>query len=138
MKVEPAPSPPIAAAVAEIERRLRPAAVLLFGSAATARATRLSDVDFAILLARRAAEEIVEINAVVGDIEALVGRAVDLVVLDHASPVVAMQVLGSGRLLSCCDPEALERFTVRTLTDYADLKITRRTIEERLLRPRET
>jgi len=134
MQVEPAPTPAIAKAVAEIERQLRPAAVLLFGSEATGRANALSDVDLAVLLDRHATTPILTIRTVASDVEAIVGRPVDLVVLNAASPVIAMQVLRGGRLLSCASAECLEEFTVRTLTDYADLKIVRRPIEERLLR----
>lgn len=133
MKVEPAPSPAIAAAVREIERRLHPAAVLVFGSSVAGTTTPASDVDIALLLDRPGVDDASDVGAVASDIEETVGRDVDLVVLDRASPVIVMEVLRGGRLVRCAKPDALERFTVRTLTDYADLKITRRPIEERLL-----
>jgi len=135
MQVEPAPTPAIAMAIAEIERQLRPAAVFLFGSEATGNTNPLSDVDLAVLLDRHAPMPFTGIGTVASDIEAVVARPVDLVVLNAASPVIAMQVLRGGRLLSCASADDLEAFTVRTLTDYADLKIVRRPIEERLLHP---
>jgi hypothetical protein len=39
-----------------------------------------------------------------GEAEALLGRAVDLVDLDQASPILAYQVLEHGRLLVDRDP----------------------------------
>lgn len=45
-----------------------------------------------------------------------------------------MEVLRRHRALALSDPEALERFVVRTLTDYFDLKMVRRPIEQALMR----
>jgi hypothetical protein len=56
----------------------------------------------------------------------------------QAGQPVRLAKVDVAEFLSCYDREALERFTVRTLTDYADLKIVRRPIEERLLRPEGT
>lgn len=115
---------------------LDPAAVLLFGSHARGRATAASDIDLAVLVARRPPgwEAVQRLR---GDLEDALSSPVDLVVLDDASPILAMQVLREGSLLACRDPEALQAFTVRTLTDYADLKIIRREAERRLLEPRQ-
>lgn len=113
---------------------LDPVAVILFGSRATGTAGAESDVDLAVLLARPspAWDHLQRLRV---DLEDLVASPVDLVLLDDCSPVLAMQVLREGGLLACRDPEALEAFTVRTLTDDADLKIIRREAERHLLEP---
>jgi len=54
-------------------------------------------------------------------------------VLNAASPILAMEVLRSHRVLSERDPEALETFTVRTLSAYFDLKHVRAPIERAIL-----
>ena len=123
------------AAVRIVAEALDPAAVMLFGSHATGPASAHSDVDLAVLIAGELPswEEVGRLKL---DLEEVFGSEVDLVILDSASPIVAMQVLKEGRTLSCRDAEALELFTVRTLTDYADLKIIRAPIEKRLLASR--
>jgi hypothetical protein len=92
-------------------------------------------MDLALLLARPAPawDDLQRLRL---DLEELVEAPVDLVVLDDCSPILAMQVLREGSLLACRDPEALEAFIVRTLTDYADLKIIRREAERHLMEPR--
>lgn len=126
---------PLAAATRCIVELLDPAAVILFGSRAADRAKRDSDHDIAVLMgaAPPAWETVGRLKL---DLEDLLASDVDLVILDTASPIIAMQVLREGFLLSCRDPEALERFTVMTLTDYADLRRTRAPIERRLLEAR--
>jgi uncharacterized protein len=112
-----------------------PAAVFLFGSQARGRAGEASDYDLAVLLDRPfpTAERIREVQS---ELESQLGKDVDLVVLDTASPIVAMLVLREGRLLDCRDRERLETFIVQALNDYADLKATRAPIERRLLETR--
>jgi predicted nucleotidyltransferase len=135
VKTEPNLTDAMVRAVALIRSGLDPAAVLLFGSHAAGRAVAASDVDLAVLMAGRKPDwQFVQRLRV--DLEDLLRAPVDLVVLDDASPVLAMQVLREGRLLACRDEEALEAFTVRTLSEYADLKIIRREAEKRLLEVR--
>lgn len=117
-----------------LEGELHPAAVFLFGSLATGRANDESDCDLGVLLGG-AAPAVDAAFAIRLQLEEQLGRRVDLVLLDSASPILVMQVLRHGRLVACARPEELEAFTVRILTDYADLKIVRRPIEERLLQP---
>lgn len=132
MRLDPPTQVPLLAATGRIVAELDPAAVFLFGSQASGRGRPQSDHDLAVLLAARSPDwEMVRRLQL--DLEEILRTEVDLVVLDDASPVVAMQVLQQGRLLDCRDAQALENFTVRTLTDYADLKFTRAPIEKRLL-----
>ena len=57
-----------------------------------------------------------------------------MVILEAISPVLAMQILRNHQLLALQDRRPLAAFVVKTLTDYADLKIVRRPIEEALLK----
>jgi len=116
-----------------IDRRLRPAAILLYGSAATGRLCPDSDVDIAVLLGRRSADPF-ELAALRTEVEARLGRDADLVVLETASPILAMEVLRQHRLLLNNQPQRLENFIVKTLGAYFDLKQVRRPIEEAILR----
>lgn len=120
-------------ATEHLKRRLRPAAVLLYGSRATDTVNAGSDFDLAVLL-DRAEPPFEEIAAARAELEDILRCPVDLVVLDRASPILAMEILRNHRVLALPDPEGLERFVVRALTDYFDLKIVRRPIEEALMR----
>lgn len=126
---------PLAEATRRIVEVLDPAAVLLFGSRATGRGGAASDHDLAVLVAGDQPDW-ATVRRLQLDLEEILGSDVDLVVLDDASPIIAMQVLREGRLLACRDAQALENLTVRMLTDYADLKIQRAPIERRLLQAR--
>ncbi len=120
------------AVVDRLRNCLRPAAVVLYGSAAKGRTHGGSDIDIAVLLDRPspAWDDVGRLRV---DLAELAGRDVDLTVLNDASPILVMEILRTGTLVDCAVPEAFEAFAVRTFTDYADLKITRRSIEERLL-----
>ena len=126
---------PLATAITRLVTTLDPAAIVVFGSRATDRGTPSSDHDVAVLLASPS-PDLQRMLTLRLDLEEILGTDVDLVVLDDASPILAMQVLREGRLLACRDPEALEGFTVKTLTDYADLKTIRAPVERRLLEVR--
>jgi predicted nucleotidyltransferase len=122
----------LARAVPLLERRLHPAAIVLFGSQATGHARPDSDVDLGVLLGG-AAPDPFSMAGLKTDLEDLVGRPVDLVVLDSASPILAMEVLRSHRMLAQRDPELFEAFTVRSVLAYLDLKRVRAPIERALL-----
>ncbi len=114
-----------------LEQRFGLDALWLFGSQAEDRATVSSDVDVAVLLSRRPAlEEWIE---TLGELDGLEGRSIDLVDLDGASPILAMQVLKHGRLLVDRVPSRRIAFVGKTLSMYEDLKIFRRPIEEALI-----
>jgi hypothetical protein len=66
------------------------------------------------------------------EISRLVGCDVDLVDLRTASPVMAMQVIATGRLLVECDANARGAFEDRTFSAYARLNEERRGILERV------
>ncbi len=105
-------------------------AVYRFGSSARGTTHRLSDTDVAVLGRCRLSP------AFRFDLQerlaSLVGRDVDLVDLAAASPVMAIQVVGGGRLLYDGDPIARGDFEDRTLGAYARLNEERRGILERI------
>ena len=96
--------------------------IFLFGSFARGCARPDSDVDVGVLFREVPDwEALMEMrDAVAGHI----GRDVDLVVLNDAGPVIAMQVLQTGIPVKK-DEEALSAFYVRTLNEYEDLMIFR-------------
>jgi predicted nucleotidyltransferase len=106
-------------------------ALWLFGSLATGMARSSSDVDLAALFRRRpSVSELLEAR---GEIGTLLARDVDLVDLERASPILAMQVLRQGRLLVDVNPARRQRFVAHAPGRYEDLKIVRREAERSLL-----
>jgi predicted nucleotidyltransferase len=115
-----------------LEARFRPAAILLYGSHAAGRDGSTSDVDLALVMGSTTIEPFA-LAAARTDLEEVLGRPVDLAVLDSASPILRMEVLRSGRILRKPDPERFETFVVRALGAYFDLKRVRAPIERALL-----
>jgi predicted nucleotidyltransferase len=114
----------ICAALPEVQ------AIYLFGSTATGTDGLHSDIDLAMLgpgpldpLLRFDLQE---------QLASALGRSVDLIDLRTASPVMAMQVLATGRLLHDADPEARGLFEDRAFGAYARLNEERRGILERI------
>ena len=81
----------------------------LFGSVASGRAHRESDVDVDVLLDRRksptAAERFDVRLTLIGPLQSAVGREVDLVVLNDAPPQLARHIMTMGRRLVVKDAE---------------------------------
>jgi len=127
------PDAALSQAVALLQQRFDPVAILLYGSYARRQAHPGSDIDLA-MFQPRSKPDIFELNLARVDLEDLCRRPIDLVILEEASPVLAMQILRNHQLLALQDRRPLDAFVVKTLTDYADLKIVRRPIEEALLK----
>lgn len=119
------PSSDIERAVARCaSKRREVAAAYVFGSVATGRARKDSDVDVAVLLGRplsasRALSYRLKLMADLGS--ALHRSDVDLVLLNDASPLLAHRVLSKGRLVFERSRSARVRFQVRTASRYADV-----------------
>lgn len=115
-----------------LEERFQPLAIVLFGSRARSLEHAGSDHDLAILAGRPMPDPFA-IAAAKVDLEQMLGTDVDLVLLDEASPIIAMEILRAHRLLRARDPEAFESFVVHTIGAYFDLKRVRKPIEAALL-----
>jgi predicted nucleotidyltransferase len=120
-------------AVKYLLERYQPAAVLLYGSMAKGTATSASDIDLAVLVNRPQLPDAMELAASRTELEHMLGREVDLVVLDAVSPILAMQILRNHQVLYQTTAEIMDRYTVKVTGEYFDLKYSRGFIEQQLL-----
>lgn len=98
-------------------------AVYLFGSVARDEATASSDVDVGVLYAAAPPLTYEGLPLVLeGELERLVGRSTQVVVLNHAPADLRARVLRDGILLLDRDPVARIRFEVRTRNEWFDLQ----------------
>jgi len=118
-------------ATALLEGRFPLSALWLFGSEARGQARRDSDVDLAILFPRPILADQLLVARL--DLEALLGRSVDLIDLRRASPILGRQVLRDGRLLLDRDPADRHVFAMLLPSRYTDLKIARGAVEKALV-----
>ena len=101
-------------------RRKQIAAVYLFGSAATGKDRRNSDLDLAIISKRIIpGPERLKIEA---ELSNRLRRDVDLVIFGQASPLLQHQILKYGRLVSENDPAERVRQEVRARSEYLDTR----------------
>jgi len=105
-------------------------AVYRFGSSAEDATHPASDIDIAVLAGRRLTPT--ERFDLQEQLASRLGRDVDLVNLEAASPVLAIQVVAKGRLLFDGDAAARGGFEDRTFSAYARLNEERRGILERI------
>ena len=108
--------------------------VFLYGSAVSGRTHAASDVDIGILFG--AVPNVSQTNALTAELSSVLGKEVDLVVLNHASPILKMQVLKKGVLAFAGDPKIYHRFFVDTCNQYDDLKRIRKVCEDNILKGR--
>jgi uncharacterized protein len=108
--------------------------VFLFGSYAGENVTVSSDLDIAIVFGD--SPDIYRVNELQEKLEGTLNIAVDIVILNSASPVIRMQVLKKGVLLINRDPRVYNQFFVDTVNAYDDLKRNRREVEENILKGR--
>ena len=121
---------------AAIEARLRAffeadsrgaVAVYLFGSVARREAGPDSDVDVGILFALTPPATLEAPQfALEGELDRLLGRPVQVVALNAASPDLVHRVLRDGRLVLDRDRSARIRFEVRARNEYFDMEPIRR------------
>lgn len=119
-------------AAAYLEERFGLDALWLFGSEARGEVTAESDVDLAALFSIRSRPE--DVLDAAAEMATRLGREVDLVDLERASPILAMQVLRHGELVVDHGPRHRHAFFSRTVSMYEDLKIVRRPMEQALFR----
>ncbi len=99
------------------------AAAYLFGSVARGTAGPRSDVDVGILYQEDPPQTLEGLGLrLEGDLESLLGKPVQLIVLNHAPVDLAIRVLRDGKLLVDRDRSRRVRFEVRTRFDFWDLE----------------
>ena len=117
--------------VALLEARFGLDALFVFGSEAAGTQRRDSDLDLAAPLRRRpGALELLDAQT---GLEGIVGRGVDLVDLGVASPILARQVLRSGRCVFGSSAPTLASFEATLPSRYEDLKRVRAEAESALV-----
>jgi predicted nucleotidyltransferase len=98
----------------------------LFGSAASGRAHRESDVDVGVLLDRevhRTRQDRFDLRLrLIGRLAAVAGRDVDVVVLNDASPGLGRHIMTAGDRLLVRDPALDHSHLGQTLSRAADLE----------------
>lgn len=107
----------------------------VFGSAAKGRLTDKSDVDLAIWLreAPHSMEAKYALKMTFGEhLSRLLARNVDMVILNDADLIIAMQVIDHGVPFGISDQKAYWKFKSDTMTRYAEFKFKRKVIEDRL------
>ena len=98
-------------------------AVYLFGSFARGSERPESDVDIAVLYANAPAKTFDGLPLTLEEgLERHLARAVQVVVLNHASADLIHHVLMDGKLLIDRDPSSRIRFEVRARNEYFDLR----------------
>ena len=106
-------------------------AAYLFGSAVQNRLAADSDVDIGLLF--ETSPDGIQLLQLQEELTTVLRRQSDLVSLNEASPILAMQVLKHGEIVFERSERAVREFQVRTLFAYFDLKQVRKPIEEALL-----
>ncbi len=97
-------------------------AVYLYGSVARGAARRDSDVDVGVLFAQAPSSTLVaQPYAMEDELSGLVGRAVQVVVLNAAPPDLVHRVLRDGILVAEHDRSARVRFEVKSRNEYFDV-----------------
>lgn len=105
-------------------------AAYLFGSNASGRARNGSDVDVAVLLSPRRAGEAFEFRLrYAADLEDLLGRRVDVVVLNQADPFLRFQVYSKGKLLFVRNRRKALEFQLYSMNEYWDYLPIKQAIE---------
>ena len=111
-------------------------AAVLFGSAAAGRLRPESDLDLALLFVDDGVPDAFAALDLRAALEQRAGRDVDLIVLNRAPTILAFQATKKGKLITCRDPRAYQRYIVRLISEYADFKRIRRPIEEAVIKRR--
>jgi predicted nucleotidyltransferase len=111
------------AVVSLLASRREVQAAYIFGSVATGRPRPDSDVDIAVLVSRNAIrrDELGYRLKLMADLmDVLKRNDVDLIVLNHAPPLLAHRVLSKGKLIFERSPSARVAFQVQTVNRYID------------------
>ena len=104
----------------------------VFGSVASDRMHRQSDIDIAVYLNNPpgSLDEKLNFNQSVSN---AFDRDIDVIFLNDADIIITMQVLTNGELLIDNDQARLILFKALKLSEYADFKVSRQIIEQNML-----
>ena len=126
----------------EVKRVLQQNRVILafvFGSAATGRTTRSSDLDLAVLLDEAVPERkyfAIRLRLLDQLSRVIKGRHLDVAVLNSASPLLVQLVLTRGKVIFCQDKDLKAEFQIKALQEFEDALYLRKTyyryLEERV------
>ena len=116
------------------KRRHKILLAFLFGSFASNCSRPSSDVDIGILF--ETVPDIYVINGLTEELSSILPREADLVVLNHASPVLKMQILKNGILIYSSNKKYFHQFFADTVNEYDDLKRIRKNCEDNILKGR--
>ena len=110
------------------------AAAVLFGSQASNQANQDSDIDIALLYNPKSVPDGLELLQFKQYLSDEMQQEVDIVLLNEASPIIAMQAVKHGVPLFLRDKKAYDKFEIKLITDYADIKRIREPFEKNILR----
>ena len=116
-----------------IEREASIATAYHFGSFGTPYFNTESDVDVGLLFFPTNPPDIRKVIEIQERLSTATGRGVDVVFLNQASSIIAMQILRHGQKLVERDAQITNDFFVRTINLYFDLKSVRRPVEQNIL-----
>lgn len=97
----------------------------LFGSVARGTAGKLSDIDIAIFIDPSRLPPVGSFgyqSEIIVDLQALLQRDVDVVILNDASTMIRFQVLKHGKLVFCRSDSERRLFHEKAVTQYLDIK----------------
>jgi predicted nucleotidyltransferase len=98
--------------------------IYLFGSRATSRETKLSDIDIAVLLNNRKVYKLKDLMlSLIFDFSRVFSSdKIDLVILNKASLAVRYHVIYEGKILYEVNPETRYNYEVNSISLYLDFK----------------
>ena len=96
----------------------------VFGSVPHGTPKPSSDLDIAVLLAPKETTDM--LDRIVAALEMTSGRAVDLIDLAQAPPLLGHEIVSSGTLLFTRDEEERAQFVTRAVARYLDTKHLRK------------
>lgn len=117
--------------VSTIRENLDPDLIVLFGSYATNKARSDSDVDIGVSCSKPLSFE--QRLQIIGQLEEIAKRSVDLIDIPHTSIILARQILNHGQTLFEKAPFTRSRLCARVWSLYDDLKRMRAGAERAVL-----
>lgn len=108
---------------------------LVYGSILKSSFNQNSDVDIAVYPKKFGGtlSDVLDFQTELSD---RIQQDADVVLLDRADLIITMQILANGRLIVNNDPGAFIRFKALKISQYIDFKMSRKIIEDRMLKGR--